>query len=111
MITEVHQEVRSYRMSTSRAAHFENINQTTEDWCISEHMEEGDYLMMDSACEVIEKGTREKKDGTDALEEKTRPLLDLDSSEEALRYAEEDWENSELIEVPKDMELDLPFSR
>ena len=35
MITEVHQEVRSYRMSTSRAAHFENINQTIEDWCIS----------------------------------------------------------------------------
>ena len=74
-------------------------------------MEEGDYLKMDSACEVIEKGTREKNDGTDALEEKTRPLLDLDSSEEALPYAEEDWENSELIEVSKNMELDLPFSR
>ena len=29
MITEVHQEGRFYRLSTGRAAHYENINHTT----------------------------------------------------------------------------------
>ena len=60
MITEVHQEGRFYRLSTGRAAHYENIkphNPSTEDWCIPADMEEGDYLMMDPACEVNEKGT------------------------------------------------------
>ena len=36
MITEVHQEGRFYRLSTDRAAHYENIkphNPSTEDWC------------------------------------------------------------------------------
>ena len=60
MITEVHQEGRFYRLSTGRAAHYENIkphNPSTEYWCIPADMEEGDYLMMDPACEVNEKGT------------------------------------------------------
>ena len=42
-----------YRLSTGRAAHYENIkphNPSTEDWCIPADMEEGDYLMMDPAC-------------------------------------------------------------
>ena len=55
MITEVHQEGRFYRLSTGRAAHYENIkphNPSTKDWCIPADMEEGDYLMMDPACEV-----------------------------------------------------------
>ena len=62
MITEVHQEGRFYRLSTGRAAHYENIkphNPSTEDWCIPADMEEGDYLIMNPACEVNEKGTRE----------------------------------------------------
>ena len=49
MITEVHQEGRFHRLSTGRAAHYENIkphNPSTEDWCISADMEEGDYLTM-----------------------------------------------------------------
>ena len=53
MITEVHQEGRFYRLSTGRAAHYENIklhNPSTENWCIPADMEEGDYLMMDPAC-------------------------------------------------------------
>ena len=52
-----------YRLSTGQAAYFENIkphNQSKEDWCIPEDMEGCDYLMMDPACEVNEKGTREK---------------------------------------------------
>ena len=67
MITEVHQKGRFYRrLNTGRAAHFENNKPhkpSTEDWCIPEDMEEGDYLMMDAACELNEKSTREKNDG------------------------------------------------
>ena len=63
MTTEVHQEGRFYRLSTCRVAHYENIkphNPSREDWCIPADMEEGEYLMMDPACEVNEKGTRRK---------------------------------------------------
>ena len=85
MITEVHQEGRFYRLSTGRAAHYENIkphNPSTEDWCIPADMEEGDYLMMDPACEVNEKGTREKNDGNEVVEEGTDTPLDLDPNEQ-----------------------------
>ena len=99
MITEVHQEGRFHRLSTGRAAHFENIkphNPSTENWCIPEDMEEGNHLMMDPACEVNDKGTRDKNDGNEALEEGTSPPLDLDhkeiieADEEVLPYAEKD---------------------
>ena len=59
-------------------------------------MEEGDYLMMDPACEVNEKGTREKNDKNEVVEEGSSPPLDLDpnevieADEETLPYAEED---------------------
>ena len=111
MITEVHQEGRFYRLSTGRAAHYENIkphNPSTEDWCIPADMEEGDYLMMDPACEVNEKGTREKNDGNEVVEEGTDTPLDLDPNEqieaddETLPYAEEDWQDSEQTEVPQE---------
>ena len=55
-----------YRLSTSRAAYFENIkphNLSKEDWCIPEDMEEDNYLLMDTACKVNEKGTRENNKG------------------------------------------------
>ena len=116
MITEVHQEGRFYRLSTGRAAHYENIkphNPSTEDWCIPADMEEGDYLMMDPACEVNEKGTREKNDGKEVVEEGTDTPLDLDPNEqieaedETLLYAEEDWQDPEQIEVPKTSHLIL----
>ena len=119
MITEVHKEGRFYRLSTGRAAHYENIkphNPSTEDWCIPAYMEEGDYLMMDPACEVNEKGTREKNDGNEVVEERIRPPLDLDPNEvieaddETLPYAEEDWQDPEQMEVPKNLEPDLPFT-
>ena len=99
MITEVHQEGRFYRLSTRRAAQYENIkphNPSTEDWCIPADTEEGDYLMMDPACEVNEKGTREKNEGNEVIEEGTSTPLDLDpngvieAEDEILPYAEED---------------------
>ena len=37
--------------------------------------------MMDPACEVNEKGTREKNVGNDVVEEGTSPPLDLDPNE------------------------------
>ena len=119
MITEVHQEGRFYRLSTGRDAHYENIkphNLSTEDWCIPADMEEGDYLMMDPACEVNEKGPRENNDGDEVVEEGTSPPLDLDpnevieTDEETLLYAEEDWQDPEQMEVPKNLEPDLPFT-
>ena len=119
MRTEVHQEGRFYRLSTGRAAHYENIkphNPSTEDWCIPADMEEGDYLMMDPACEVNEKGTREKNDGNEVVEEGTNTPLDLDPNEvieaddETLPSAEEDWQDPEQTEVPKNLEPDLPFT-
>ena len=119
MITEVHQEAQFYRLSIGRAAHYGNIkphNPSTEDWCIPADREEGDYLMMDTACEVNEKGTRENNDGNEVVEEGTSPPLDLDPSEmieadeESLPYAEEDWQDPEQMEVPKNLEPDLPFT-
>ena len=115
---DVHQEERFYRLSTGRAALCENIkphNPSTEDWCIPAGMEEGDYLMMDPACEVNETGTREKNDGNEVIEEGTSTPLDLDPNEvieaydEILPYAEEGWQDPEQKEVPKNLEPDLPF--
>ena len=119
MITEVHQEGRFYRLNTGRAVHFENIkphNPFTEDWCIPGDMEQGNYLVMDPASGVNEKGTREKSDGNRALEEGTSPPLEPVSNEitkrdkETSLYAKEDWENLEQIEIPRNMEPDLSFS-
>ena len=120
MITEVHQEGPFYRLSTGRAAHYENIkphNPSTEDWCIPADMEEGDYLMMDPACEVNEKGTREKNDGNEVIEEGTNTPLDLDPNEvieaddETLPYAEEDWQDPEQIEVEFDDEQQQSYEQ
>ena len=72
--------------------------------------------MMDPACEVNEKGTRENNDGNEVIEEGTSPPLDLDPNEvieadgETLPYAEEDWQDPEQGKVPKNLEPDLPFT-
>ena len=72
--------------------------------------------MMDPTCEVNEKGIREKNDGNEVVEEGSSPPLDLNSNEatevdeETLPYAEEDWQEPEPMEVPKNLEPDLPFT-
>ena len=72
--------------------------------------------MMDPACEVNEKGTREKNDGNQAIEEGASAPLDLDpndvieADDEILPCAEEDWQDPEQREVPKNLEPDLPFT-
>ena len=79
-------------------------------------MEEGDYLIMDPACEVNEKGTRERNDGNEVVEEGISSPLHLDPNEvieaddETLTYAEEDWQDPDQLEVPKNLEPDLPFT-
>ena len=72
--------------------------------------------MMDPACEVNEKDTREKNDGNEVVDEVTNTPLDLDPNEvieaddETLPYAEEDWQDPEQMEVPKNLEPDLPLT-
>ena len=72
--------------------------------------------MMDPACEVNERGTREKNDGNEVVEEGTSSPLDLDpnkmieADEETLPYAEEDWQDPDQMEVHKNLEPDLPFT-
>ena len=70
MITEVHQQGRFYRLSTERAAHYENLKPhvpSPEDWCVPQNMEGLEYLLVEPAWEVYEKGTREKNDGNEDL--------------------------------------------
>ena len=72
--------------------------------------------MMDPACEVNEKGTREKNDGNEVIEEGTSTPMDLDPNEvieagdETLPNAEEDWQDPEQREVAKNLEPDLQFT-
>ena len=67
MITEVHQQGRFYRLSTGRAAHYKNLKPhvpSPEDWCVPQNMEGLEYIRVEPACEVNEKGTREKMTAT-----------------------------------------------
>ena len=117
-ITEVHQGGRFYRLSTGRAAHYENIkphNASSEDWCIPADMQEGDYLIVDPACEVNERGTRDKNDGNEVVDDCDLPL-DLELTErvevddETLPYAEEDWDCPEQTEIDKGTQPDFPLT-
>ena len=108
----MHQGGRFYRLSTGRANHYENIkphNASSEDWCIPADMQEGDYLIVDPACEVNERGTRDKNDGNEVVDDCDLPL-DLELTErvevddETLPYAEEDC-RGKLYLMPKEYSL------
>ena len=96
-ITEVHQGGRFDRLSTGHAA--QPHNASSEDWCIPADMHEVDYLIVDAACEVNERGTRDKNDGNEVMDDCDLPL-DLDLTErievndETLPYVK-DWKCSE----------------
>ena len=108
MITEVHQQGRFYRLSTGRAAHYENLKPhvpSPEDWCVPQHMEGLKYLLVEPACEVNEKGTREKNDGNEDLSLDDNEKIEADSEAESL--VEEDWNNPEQDEMPMWTEPDL----
>ena len=109
MISVVHQQGRVYRLSTGRAAHYENLKPrvpSPEDWCVPQNMEGLEYLLVEPACEVNEKGTREKNDGNEDLSLDDKEKIEADS--EAEYFVEEDWNDPEQDEVPKWTEPDLP---
>ena len=78
-------------------------------------MQEGDYLIVDPACEVNERGTRDKNDGNEVVDNCDLPL-DLELTErmevdnETLPYAEEDWDCQEQTEIDKGVQPDFPFT-
>ena len=111
MITEVHQQGRFYRLSTGRTAHYENLKShvpSPEYWCVPQNMEGLEYLLVEPACEVNEKGTREKNDGNEDLSLDDNEKIEADS--EAESFVEEDWNDPEQDEVPKWTEPDLPIT-
>ena len=73
-------------------------------------MQEGDYLIVDPACEVNERATRDKNDGNDVVDDCDLPL-DLELTErvavddETLSYAEEDWDCPEQTGITKEYNL------
>ena len=78
-------------------------------------MQEGDFLIVDPACEVNERDTRDKNDRIEVVDECDLPL-DLELTErvevddETLPYAEEDWNCPEQTEIDKGIQSDLPFT-
>ena len=111
MITEVHQQGRFYRLSTGRAAHYENLKPyvpSPEDWCVPQNMEGLEYLLVEPACEVNEKGTREKNDVNKDVSMDDNKKIETDSDAES--FVEEDWNDLERNEVPKWTEPDLPIT-
>ena len=69
-------------------------------------MEGLEYLLVEPACEVNEKGTREKNDGNEDVSMDDDEKIDADS--DAGSFAEQDWNDPEQEEVPKWTEPDLP---
>ena len=70
-------------------------------------MEGLEYLLVEPACEVNEKGTREKTDGNEDLSLDDNERIEADS--EAESFVEEDWNDPEQDDVPKWTEPDLPI--
>ena len=62
--------------------------------------------MVEPACEVNEKGTREKNDGNEDVSMDDNEKIDADS--DARSFAEEDWNDPEQSEVPKWTKPDFP---
>ena len=65
-------------------------------------MEEGDYLRMDPACEVNEKGTREKNDGNEVIEEETSSTLDPDPNETSVTIQDVDRGSLKYVKTERD---------
>ena len=53
--------------------------------------------MVEPACEVNEKGTREENDGNELVSMDDNEKIDADS----VSFAEEDWDDPEQSDVPK----------
>ena len=82
MITEVHQQGRFYRLSTGHVVHYENLKPhvpSPEDWRVPQNIEGLEYLLVEPACEVNEKGTQEKNDGNEDVSMDDHEKIDADS--------------------------------
>ena len=78
-------------------------------------MQEGDYLIVNPACEVKERGTRDKNDGNEVVDDCDLPLeLELtervEVDDETLPYAKEDWDCPEQTEIDKGIQPDFPLT-
>ena len=51
-----------------------------EDWCVPQNMEGLEYLLVEPACEVNEKGTREKNDGNEDVRMDDNEKIEVDLS-------------------------------
>ena len=71
-------------------------------------MERLEYLLVEPACEVNEKGTREKNDGKEDVSMDDNEKIEAGSDAES--FAEEDWKDPEQDDVPKWTEPDLPIT-
>ena len=110
MIIEVHQQGGFYRLSTGRAAHYENLKPhvpSPEDWHVPQNMEGLEYLLVEPACEVNEKGTREKNNGNEDVSMGDNEKIEAGSDAES--FEEKDRNDPEQDEVPKWSEPDLPI--
>ena len=71
-------------------------------------------MIVDPACEVNERGTRDKNDGNEVVDDCDLPL-DLELTErvevddKTLPYAEEDWDCPEKIEIDKGIQPYFPL--
>ena len=79
-----------------------------EDWCVPQNMEGLEYLLIEPACEVNDKGNREKNDGNEDVSMDDNEKIDVGSDEGF--FAEEDWNDPEQNEVPKWTETDQPMT-
>ena len=78
-------------------------------------MHDEDHLIVDPACEVNEKGTRDKNDGNEVGDNCDLPLeLELtervEVDDETLPYGKEDWNCPEKAEVGEGVQHDFPFA-
>ena len=71
-------------------------------------MEGLEYLLVEPACEVNEKGTRGKNDGNEDVRMDDNENIEVDSDE--VSFAEEDWNDPEQNEITKWTEPDEPMT-
>ena len=78
-------------MSTGRAAHYENLKPrvpSPEYWSVPRSMEGLEYLIMEQACEVNKKGTRDENHGNGNMSIGEDEKVEVNSDENS--FAEED---------------------
>ena len=114
----MHQGGRFYQFSIGRAVHYVAIkphNASSKDWFIPADMYEDDYLIVDTACEVNERRTRDKNDGNEVANDcglllKIELTERIEVDDKTLPYAEEYWIDPGQIEADKRGEPDFPLT-